>query len=180
MSEFRVDMRQTTQEEIQRARHYAQLIFTLNHTMPFTDEYNNILKEIFGSRLGDGSTIMAPVNIVCPDKLTVGKGVYINPGFLAMSRGGITIEDEVQIAANAQLLSNNHDPYDRQILTCKPILIKKGAWIGAGATITAGVTIGRYAIIGAASVVTHDVKDYEVVVGNPARVIKTLDAGKFE
>ncbi len=47
-------------------------------------------------------------------------------------------------------------------------------------TDTAGVTIGRYAIIGAASVVTHDVGDYEVVVGNPARVIRTLDAEKFE
>ena len=180
MNEIKVDMRQTSQEEIQKARLYAQLIFKLNHTMPFTDEYNAILQEIFGDRLGKGSTVMAPVNIVCPDKLTIGEGVYINPGFLAMSRGGIVIEDEVQIAANAQLLSNNHDPYDRQILTCKPLLIKKGAWIGAGATITAGVTIGRYAIIGAASVVTHDVGDYEVVVGNPARVIRTLDAEKFE
>ena len=180
MNEIRVDMRQTSQEEIQKARLYAQLIFKLNHTMPFTDEYNAILQEIFGDRLGKGSTVMAPVNIVCPDKLTIGEGVYINPGFLAMSRGGIVIEDEVQIAANAQLLSNNHDPYDRQMLTCKPILIKKGAGIGAGATITAGVTIGRYAIIGAASVVTHDVGDYEVVVGNPARVIRTLDAEKFE
>ena len=42
------------------------------------------------------------------------------------------------------------------------------------------VTIGKYAIVGASAVVTHDVGDYEVVVGNPARVIKTLDAEKFE
>lgn len=74
-----------------------------------------------------------------------------------MSRGGITIEDDVQIAANVQLLSNNHDPYDRQILICKPIRIQKGARIGAGASVMAGVTIGKYAIVGVASVVTHDV-----------------------
>ncbi|MBR1851708.1 MAG: hypothetical protein IJ794_00830 [Lachnospiraceae bacterium] len=43
-----------------------------------------------------------------------------------------------------------------------------------------GVIIGRYAIVGAASVVTQDVGDYEVVVGSPANVIKTLDAEKFE
>ena len=43
-----------------------------------------------------------------------------------------------------------------------------------------GVTIGKFAIVGAASVVTHDVGDYEVVVGSPARVIKTLDAEKFK
>ena len=77
-------------------------------------------------------------------------------------------------------MTNNHDPYDRQILTCKPVLIKKGAWIGAGASILPGVTIGKYAIVGAASVVTHDVGDYEVVVGNPAHLVKTLEAERFE
>ncbi|MDE6726916.1 MAG: galactoside O-acetyltransferase, partial [Oscillospiraceae bacterium] len=54
------------------------------------------------------------------------------------------------------------------------------AWIGAGATILPGVTVGKYAIVGAASVVTHDVPDYAVVVGNPAKLIKTLDAEKFK
>jgi hypothetical protein len=49
-----------------------------------------------------------------------------------MSAGGITIEDDVQIAANVQLISNNHDPYDRMVIICKPVLIKKKAWIGAG------------------------------------------------
>lgn len=44
----------------------------------------------------------------------------------------------------------------------------------------AGVTIGKYAIVGAASVVAHDVGDYEVVVGSPAKVLKTLDKEKFE
>ena len=97
-----------------------------------------------------------------------------------MSRGGITIGDNVQIAANVQLISNNHDPYDRQILTCKPVVIKDGAWIGAGASIMPGVTIGKHAIVGAASVVTHDVGDCEVAVGSPAKVIKKLDEERFE
>ena len=68
----------------------------------------------------------------------------------------------------------------QSMLLCKPIVIKQGAWIGAGASIMAGVTIGKYAIVGAASVVTHDVGDYDVVVGSPARIIKTLDAKKFQ
>ena len=51
--------------------------------------------------------------------------------------------------------------------------------IGAGATILAGVTIGKFAIVGVASVFTHDVDDYEVTVGSPARVIKTLDKDQF-
>ena len=96
-----------------------------------------------------------------------------------MARGGIIIEDDVMLAANVQLLSNNHDEYNRQIITCEEILIKKGAWIGAGATILAGITIGKYAIVGAGAIVTKDVPDYAVVVGTPAKVIKTLDKNKF-
>ncbi len=49
----------------------------------------------------------------------------------------------------------------------------------SGATILSGVTIGKFAIVGAASVVTHEVGDYEVAVGSPAKVIKTLDREKF-
>lgn len=78
------------------------------------------------------------------------------------------------------MISNNHDPYDLPVLTCKPVLIKESAWIGAGATILPGVCIGKHAVIGAASVVTKDVPDYAVAVGNPARVIRMLDKERFE
>ena len=96
-----------------------------------------------------------------------------------MARRGITIEDDVQIAANVQLISNNHDPYERQILLCKPVLIRQGAWIGAGATILPGVCVGKYAIVGAGAVVTKDIPDYAVVVGNPAKIVKVLDSERF-
>ena len=79
------------------------------------------------------------------------------------------------IAANVQLISNNHDPYDKQILTCKPIRIKYGAWVGAGANILTGVIVGKYSIIGANSVDTKDIPDYDVSVVSPTKVIKYLD-----
>ncbi len=56
---------------------------------------------------------------------------------LMMSRGGITIGYGAMIAANAQLISNNHDLHDRQIFTCKPVHIGKNVRIGTGATILA-------------------------------------------
>ena len=174
-----VDLRIPDPKNFEEGKRLAQLAFKLNHTMPMTDEYQQILKELFGDNLGEGAYVAAPIQGACLDRIKMGKNVMINTNLLAMARGGITIEDDVQIAANVQLLSNNHDPYDRQVLLCKPIVIKKGAWIGAGASIMSGVTIGKYAIVGAASVVTHDVGDYEVVVGSPAHVIKTLDADKF-
>ena len=179
-SEFRVDMWEMTPEEQADGARMAQLIFQFNHTMPMTEEYTKVMNELFGDRLGEGSYVAAPINGAALDMLKIGKNVYINTNCLAMARGGITIEDDVMIAANASLISNNHDVYDRQVLTCKPVLIKKGAWIGANATILPGVCVGKYAVVGANSVVTKDVPDYAVVVGNPAKVIQTLDAEKFE
>ena len=178
-TEERVDLRIPHPEDAEKARKQIQLIFKLNHTMPMTEEYTEVLHELFEDRLGEGSTVSAPLQMVCADRVIIGKNVFINTNLLAMARGGITIEDDVLIAANVSLISNNHDPYERQVLTCKPVVIKKGAWIGAGATVLPGVTVGEHAIVGAASVVTHDVPDYAVVVGNPARVVKTLDASKF-
>lgn len=157
----------------------SQLIFQLNHTMPMTKEYDGIMRELFQGNIGEGSMIAAPVSVVCPDKVHMGNHVFINSNCLMMARGGITIEDDVQIAANASLISNNHDPYKRMVLLCKPVLIKQGAWIGANAVILPGVRIGKHSIVGAGSVVTKDVPDYAVVVGNPAKVVKMLDPKGF-
>ena len=179
MDWIRVDMRKMTPEDHAMYTKHEELLFRLNHTMPRTPEYQAILEELFEGGFGEGSFLRAPLAGAALDKVSIGKRVFINNNLLAMARGGITIGDDVQIAANVQLLSNNHDPYDRQILLCKPIVIKDGAWIGAGASIMAGVTIGKYAIVGAASVVTHDVGDYEVVVGSPAKCIKKLDPEGF-
>lgn len=176
-----VDMRIPPDDESAAvAKRNNELVFQLNHTMPMTEEYNALLKELFGNNLGENCIINAPLTGVCFDRITIGNGVFINSNFLAMARGGITIEDDVQIAANVQLITNNHDPYERYILPCKPVLICRGAWIGAGATILPGVRIGKHAIVGAASVVTKDVPDYGVAVGNPAKVIKMLNADKFK
>lgn len=92
-----------------------------------------------------------------------------------MAAGGITIEDDALIAANVQLISNNHDLYDRAVITCLPVHIGKRAWIGAGATILPGVSVGDNAVVGAGSVVTHDVEPNTIVAGNPARLIKRIE-----
>ena len=178
MEEYIEDMRLRGPEELERGKKQRELMFRLGQTMPETPEYREILEELFGDRLGEGATVCAPIYGAALHKLVIGRNVYINPNLLAMARGGITIEDDVQLAAN--VISNNHDLYERQILICRPILIRKGAWIGAGATIMPGVTVGKYAVVGSASGVTKDVPDYGVAVGNPARVIRMLDPQRFE
>lgn len=174
-----VDLRKATEEEKAHWAKLKQLAFTYNHTMPETPEYYKAMRDLFGDNLGEGSYISAPVSGSCLDMIKMGRNSIINSNLLAMARGGIEIGNDVQIASNVQLITNNHDEYERMILPCKPIVIDDGAWIGAGATVLPGVRIGKHAIVGASSVVTKDVPDYAVVVGNPARIIKMLDESKF-
>lgn len=173
MTEIRIDVTKQTPEELALAAKQAQLVFRFNNTMPGTPEYDALMHDIF-SQMGDGSRVVAPVTAIRPHMVKIGRNVIVMPGCLMMSAGGITIEDGARIAANVQLISNNHDLYERQIITCKPVHIGKNAWIGAGATILPGVTVGDNAVVGAGSVVTHDVAPDTIVAGNPARFIKRI------
>ena len=113
--------------------------------------------------------------MIIAETLHIGNNVSINPYFKCMSAGNIYIEDYVQIGIGTSIITNNHDFYDRAVLTVKDVHIKKNAWIGAGAIILPGITIGENAIVGAGSVVTHDVEANTIVAGNPAKVIKKLE-----
>ena len=179
MEERRIDVTRQSAEELALAARYAGLVFRFNNAVPFSEEWTRLQKEIFDGRIGEGSRVMSPLTAVRPNKVTIGRNAVVMNGCLMMSAGGIDIDDDVQIAANVQLISNNHDPYERNVITCKRVHICKGAWIGAGSTILPGVTVGKHAIVGAASVVTKDVPDYAVAVGNPARVIRYLDRERF-
>ena len=173
--EVRIDVTKQTPEELALANEQAQLIFRFNHTMPGTREYDELMHSVFPS-MGEGSTVSTPLTAVRPHLVKIGRNVVVMPGCLMMSAGGITIDDGAMVAANVQLISNNHDLYERQIITCKPVHIGKNAWIGAGATVLPGVTIGDNAVVGAASVVTKDVAADTIVAGNPAKFIKRIPA----
>ena len=93
--------------------------------------------------------------------------------------GEVTIGDNVTLSSNVRIFSHKHDYQllaDRAEGNAFPqkTTIGKGAWIGDGAIILAGITIGEFAVIGAGSVVTHDVEPYCIYAGNPARLIRKL------
>lgn len=173
MEETRIDCAHPSEEDAALAKQQMQTLFKLNHTMPATEEFDNLLNQLFPA-LGEGSRVGTPLSGVRFNKVKIGKNVVVMPGCLMMSAGGITIEDEAMIAANVQLISNNHDLDNRWIITCKPVRICRRAWIGAGATILPGVTVGENAVVGAGSVVTKDVEANTCVAGNPARKIRNL------
>jgi maltose O-acetyltransferase len=90
----------------------------------------------------------------------------------------ITIGDYTLFGPGVQIYTATH-PLDamtrRTVESGKPITIGSDVWIGGGAIICPGVTIGSRTVIGAGSVVTRDIPDDVVAVGNPCRVIKTID-----
>lgn len=179
MEEVRIDARNQSPEMLAEVNRSTELCFKINHTMPTSPEYQELVNELFNNTLGENTRINAPIYIILADRVKIGKNVVILNGFQCMSAGGLTIEDDTMISLNCTIATNNHDMYERNIITCKPVHIKKNVWIGVNVTILPGVTIGENAVVGAGAVVTKDVPDNAIVVGNPARVIKYLDAEKF-
>lgn len=92
--------------------------------------------------------------------------------------GPVMLGNYVMLAQNIVISGLNHGyedvtlPPRMQKVITKPIIIKDDVWIGANCVVTAGVTIGKHAVIGAGSVVTRDIPEFCVAVGNPAKVIK--------
>lgn len=73
--------------------------------------------------------------------------------------GGDTIEDDVLVAVQIQLISNNHNLYNQQILTCKPVRLKRNCRIDTNTTIFTGITIEENPVIVAGAVVIENVKN---------------------
>lgn len=140
------------------------------------EETRERLSNIIGSTIDETTTIFGPFYTNFGRFITLGKHVFINHACSFLDLGGITLEDHVLIGPKVNLVTENHplDPATRRGILCKPILIRRNAWIGAGATVLPGVTIGEHAVVAAGAVVTMDVADNMVVGGVPAKVIKKI------
>jgi len=137
-----------------------------------------------GAVVGEGSKVWHQVQvregatIGCDCQL--GKDVYIDQGVtvgnkVKIQNGvsvyyGVAIEDEVFVGPNVTFTNDRHPRAFNSNWLVTGTKVLKGASIGANATIICGVTIGRYAMVGAGAVVTRDVPDFALVLGNPARV----------
>lgn len=152
----------------------------LNSSYHDENQTRDILSELTGETIDKTTCVIAPFYTDFGQFTRFGKNVFVNFGCSFMDRGGITIEDNVLIGPGVKLITENHEvePELRRNVYSKPIVIKKGAWIGAGAIILPGVTVGNNAIVGAGSVVTKDVLDNSVVAGNSAKTIRTLSLPK--
>jgi UDP-2-acetamido-3-amino-2,3-dideoxy-glucuronate N-acetyltransferase len=125
---------------------------------------SHILK---GSRIGKNCKIGQ--NVVVGPHATVGNGVKIQNNVSVYE--GITLEDHV-FCGPSMVFTNVFNPRSEipRMNELRTTLVKRGATLGANSTILCGITIGRYALIGAGTVVTKDVPDHALVVGNPGKV----------
>lgn len=142
------------------------------------------------AEIGDGTDIWHFVHVRKGANIgkncNIGKGVYVDLNVVigdnckiqnfATIYQGVTISNDVFIGPHV-CFTNDIRPRafmwgDNRLVKT---VVKNGASIGANATIIAGVTIGEYAMVGAGSVVTKDVPDYGLVVGNPAKVVGKVD-----
>jgi len=141
------------------------------------DEIREKLGAIIGTKLDSTTTVFTPFHTNFGRFITIGKNVFINHACSFLDMGGITLEDHVLIGPKVNLITENHplDPVVRRGMLCKPIVVKRNAWIGAAATILPGVTIGENAVVAAGAVVSKDVAPNTVVGGIPAKFIKTID-----
>ena len=133
------------------------------------------LVNLYGCRIGDGTRVGPFVEI--QKDVEVGKNCKISSHSFLCS--GVMLEDSVFVGHGVMF---TNDIYPRAVnpdgslqsandWMCVPTLVRRNASIGSNATILAGISIGEYALVGAGAVVTHDVPDYAIVAGVPARVI---------
>jgi len=132
-----------------------------------------------GTRIWHFSHIMSTAKVGC--NCNFGQNVVVSPGCIVGNNvkiqnnvsvyTGVVLEDDV-FCGPSMVFTNVINPrsHIERKSEYKQTLVKKGATIGANATIICGQTLGRYCFIGAGTVVTRDVPDYGLVVGNPGRL----------
>lgn len=158
--------------EIDRCDH---ICWKINTTDPADKEkIRELEKELFNGTAGEGTFLTPPIHIDCGNNVRLGKNVYINHDVDMMAVGTIVIEDGVMIGPECGFFTDNHEPKNILTIYTKEIRVKKNAWLGARVIVLPGVTIGENAIVGSGAVVTKDIPDNCVAVGNPAKVIRQI------
>lgn len=136
-----------------------------------------LLAELTGREIDETVTLFPPFTSDFGKNLRLGRRVFLNAGCRFQDQGGIEIGDDCLIGHNTVIATLNHAlaPSRRGDLHPAPVVIGRNVWIGANVTILPGVTIGDDAVVAAASVVTKDVPAKSLVVGSPARVVRTVE-----
>lgn len=134
--------------------------------------WRRMLLRLFGARIGRDAHVYPSARIYLPWNLILGDQASIGEWALIYNLGPITIGARATISHRAHLCAGTHDYCDPSLpLLRLPIEIGSQAWVCADAFVGPGRSVGVGAIVGAAAVVVRDVANWQIVGGNPARVI---------
>ena len=154
--------------------------FELNSLSPYLkSERENKLREII-NEIGENFDILSPFYCDFGENIHIGKNFYANHNLSILDGGRVEIGDFVFIAPNVVITTAGHaiDPEqrDKGYEIVLPITIGSHVWIGANVCILPGVKVGNNVVIGAGSVVTKDIPDNVIAVGNPCKVLRKITA----
>lgn len=141
---------------------------------------DQLLNEFLPHAANDVEILYPICTIEHPNCLYIEDGTFINSNLQILSAGKVTIGKNCFIGPNCQLYTPNHHPHDKKLRRegwqyDRPITIGDDCWFGGSVILLPGVTLGDNVVVGAGSVVTHDLPSNVVAAGNPARIIKHTD-----
>lgn len=157
-----------------------RILHKLNVTEYYTDRFQATINELCPNSAKD-LHLEPPFYCDYGTQIYAGENVFINFGAVILDCAKVTIGAHTLIAPGVHIYTAQHplEAAERAVWEdCKPVTIGEQCWIGGHATICPGVTIGNRSVIGAGSVVTKDIPEDCLAVGNPAKVIRKLNQTK--
>ena len=165
-------------ELLQLREDAEELCFRLNQTAPKDKAAREALLRQLLPHRGQNTTILSPFLADYGYNCFIGEKVFLNHGAYLMDGAPITIGAYCFIGPNCGMYTANHpllaEERETGLEQALPITIGEHCWIGGDVTILPGVTIGSHTVIGAKSVVTTDLPDHVLAVGNPCRVLRSI------
>ncbi|MBU3143877.1 maltose acetyltransferase domain-containing protein [Clostridium sp. CF012] len=171
-----IDVGEGLEEERKRCK---ELLYDYNHTRPSEEiKRKDLLKELLGD-MGENIWIEPPVHMAYGRNVHIGDYFYANFNLVIVDDIDVYIGRNVMIAPNVTITPTGH-PVDSELRRpgtqfSIPVRIGNDVWIGSNAVILPGITIGDNSVIGAGSVVTHDIPENVIAVGNPCRVLRKIN-----